>query len=314
MNLSTAEQLASTVPKRKKLQRNGLLLLLMALPFVVLVFIFYYVPLFGWVYAFYNYKPGIPLSQSEFVGLKYFQMALSEGSELGTVLRNTLGLSFLGILTSPLPIAFAIMLSEVRSKTFKKLTQTLTTLPNFVSWVIVFSLFFSIFSVEGLMNQLLAKFHLIDSPLNPLANPDAAWYMQTAIGIWKGLGWGAIIYLAAITGIDAELYDAAKVDGAGRFQTIWHITVPGIMPTYFVLLLLSISGMLSNGFEQYFVFMNPLVNEKLNVLDYYLYNVGIVQNDYSYSTALGIFKTIVSILLLFTANLLSKRIRGQSII
>ncbi|MFD0712076.1 ABC transporter permease [Paenibacillus sp. GCM10027626] len=300
--------------KKPVITKSKLSLLLMALPFIVLVFLFNYLPLFGWVYVFFDYKPGIPLSQTPFVGLKFFELTLNDGGELLNVLKNTLAMSFLGLLTSPLPLIFAILLSEVKNKTFQKIVQTTTTLPNFISWFIVFSLFFSVFSVEGLFNTLLIKLHIISEPTNILGNGEAVWYVQTAVAVWKGLGWGAIIYLASIAGIDQELFDAAKVDGAGRFQTIMNVTVPGLMPTYIVLLLLSISNMLSNGFDQYFVFHNPLVAEKIEVLDYYVYRIGIATNDYAYATAIGMSKTVISVILLFTVNFISKRVRGQSIV
>lgn len=297
----------------KLLQSNKSTLLFMTIPGFLLVIFFSYIPLFGWIYSFFNYKPGIPLSQTPFVGLKYFKLAVSD-PELLIVLRNTLVMSFLGILTSPLSVIFAILISETPGRRFKKFVQTTTTLPHFISWVLVYSIFFIFFSTEGMINTVLINLRIISDPTTLLINNDIAWFFQTGVVIWKGLGFGAIIYLAAITGIDPELYDAAAVDGAGRFRKIIHITVPGVTQTYVVLLLLSIGGMLSNGFEQYFVFYNPMVSDKLQVLDYYLYRIGIALNDYSFSTTLGMSKTIISIILLFTANFISKKIRGQSII
>lgn len=305
---------SASLPNYNKFFCGRMRLFIMTLPFVILVFMFSYIPLFGWIYAFFDYKPGIPLFNSDFVGLKYFKLAFFEGSELGYVLRNTLMLSFLGILTTPLPAIMAILISEIKNKAFRRIVQSTTTLPNFISWIIIFSLFFSLFSTEGQFNQLLLKYNIVSQPVEVLGNSDIAWYIQTAISLWKGLGWGAIIYLAAISGIDNELYDAAKVDGASRFKTILHVTVPGLYSTYFVLLLLGISNVLSNGFEQYFVFNNALVADKLDVLDYYVYRMGIAAGDYSFATALGVFKTFVSIALLFIANLLSKKLRGQTIV
>lgn len=299
---------------RNKKVNNRLALLLMVFPFVILVFMFSYIPLFGWIYAFFDYKPGIPLTKSAFVGLKYFALAVSEGSELGNIISNTLILSFLNILMSPLPVIFAISLIEVKNELFKKIIQTTTTLPYFVSWVIVFSVFYTLFSMEGQFNQLLMKIGLISEPTNVLGSNAAAWYVQTAVSVWKGLGWNSIIYIAAIAGINTELYDACKVDGAGRFRAIVHVTIPGVASTYFVLLLLGISNILSNGFDQFFMFYNAFVADKLEVLDYYVYRVGIAAGDYSYATALGISKTIISVILLFFSNSISKKIRGQSII
>lgn len=295
-------------------QKEGLHLLLLALPFAAFVFAFSYVPLFGWVYAFIDYKPGISLMDSPFVGFKYFHILAQDWPTLVRVLRNTLAMSFLGILCAPLPAIFAIFLTEVPSTTFKKIVQTTTTIPNFVSWIIVYSLAFNIFSIEGVFNQVMLNLGIISSPTNILANEDAVWFFQTALGIWKSIGWNAIIYFAAIAGIDAELYDAASVDGAGRFQKILHVTVPGISSTFIVLLLLSASNVLSVGLDQYLVFYNSMVADKIEVIDYYVYRLGLITNDYSYATTVGILKTLVSITLLFSINCLSKKVRGYGIV
>ncbi|WP_169090547.1 ABC transporter permease [Paenibacillus sp. PL91] len=300
---------------RKKLNWNRLSLLLMIAPFLVLLFIFSYIPLFGWSYAFVDYKPGLGLLQSSFVGLKYFHIMLFEqGSELLRVLRNTFALSFLGLFLSPLPVVFAILLNELRSRSFKKFVQTITTLPNFVSWIIVYSIVVAFFSTDGVVNQLLLALNWISEPTQMLSNAEGTWLFQTALGVWKSLGWSSIIYLAAIAGIDTELYDAAKVDGAGRYRSILHITLPGLIPTFFVLLILNIASILSVGFDQYFVFYNPLVADRIETLDYYVYRIGIATNDVSFGTAISIAKSIVSITLLFSVNYLSKKVRGQSII
>ena len=209
---------------------------------------------------------------------------------------------------------FAIFLNEVKSVRFKKIVQTFTTIPHFVSFVIIYSLAFAIFSTEGVLNTVLMNMGLLERPLNILADKDSTWIFQALLRLWREFGWSAIIYFAAISGIDSELYDAAYVDGAGRFQRIWHITVPGVANTYFVLLLLSISNFLSSGLEQYLAFYNSVVADKIMVLDLYTYRMGMVVADYSYSTAVGIMKTIVSVVLLFSANTLSKKIRGYSII
>lgn len=294
--------------------RRRMSLFLMILPLLLVVIVFNYIPLFGWIYAFFNYKPGIPLSQTPFAGLEYFRLLFGANSDIGNVMLNTLVMSFFNILTSPIPIVFAILLSELRGHRLKKFIQTVTTVPYFISWIIVFSLVFSIFSFEGIFNTMLMQLGWIKNPVNVLGNPDTAWYVQTAIVIWKNTGWSAIIYFAAIAGLDSQLFDAAKIDGAGRFRCIWHVTLPGLMPTYIVLLLLNVSNMLSNGFDQFFVFYNPMVADKLEVLDYYIYRVAFHGNDYPFATAVGMWKTLISILLLFTVNFLAKKLRGQSII
>lgn len=300
----------------KRFKKDGVYLFLLALPFVAAVFLFSYLPLAGWIYAFFDYTPGIPLSQTDFVGLEKFMDVVANGEDVLRVLRNTAVLSFMSILTSPLPVILAILLTEVKSNKFKKVVQTVTTLPNFIGWVIIFSLSFAMFSSEGLLNQILMDTGIISEPLNVLANEGNVWFFQTGLLLWKTVGWSSIIYLAAIAGIDSEQYDAAKVDGANRFRTILHVTVPGIVPTFVVLLLLSVGSLLNAGssMDQYLVFYNTLVADKIEVLDLYVYRLGLVVNDYSFATAVGILKTIVSIMLLFTVNTISKKVRGESII
>jgi putative aldouronate transport system permease protein len=303
--------------RRRMLKTNQIRLLLLALPFVIYIFVFCYIPLFGWAFAFFDYKPGVSLLKTEFVGLKFFKMAFNfnAGSDILQVFRNTLVLSVLGLATSPLPVIFAICLNEMNSPGYKRVIQTITTLPNFISWILVFAISFATFSInDGFINQLLLDWKIIKEPINPMVNSDIAWFFQTGIGIWKGLGFSAIIYLASIGGIDPELYDAADIDGAGRFHKMLYVTVPGVAPTYIVLLLLAVSNILSNGFDQYYAFMNAMVMNKLQVFDYYIYRVGIGMSEYSLGTALGIFKTVVSVSLLFFVNWLSRKVRGYSII
>ena len=290
-------------------------LFLMILPFLVFTFIFSYFPLFGWSYAFVDYSPGLSIFSQKFVGLKYFQIIFDGGSDFGHVMINTLGISFLGLACSVIPVIFAILISQLRFPRFAKIIQSVTALPNFISWVLVYSLAFSFFSTnDGAINNILMSLHIINSPVDVLGNVDYAWYVQTLIGIWKGTGWGAIIYIAAISSIDSELFDAADVDGANRFQKIIHITIPGVLPTFFVLFLLSISNMLSNGFDQFWVFQNSLTVDKLEVFDTYVYRLGMINMQYSFSTAMGIFKTLVSVTLLTIANFVSKVVRGEYIV
>lgn len=296
-------------------RKQRYMLLLMALPFIVWIFMFKYMPLFGWIYSLYEYKPGVPLSRTPFVGLKFYQMILLQDSrEVIRVVRNTLVLFFLhGVILAPLPMVFAIMLNEIRHDRFRKLIQSLTTLPHFISWVIVFSFAFVLFSYDGLLNQVLLRFGWIDRPFSVLADNNAVYWFQTSVSMWKGIGWSAIVYLAAIAGIDPQLYDAAQVDGAGRFRSIWHITIPGVMPTFVVLLVLGIGFALS-GFDQYFVFRNNITADHVETVDVYVYRVGMVMRDFPYSTAVGIAKTFVSIVLVTAANLMAKWLRGSTVI
>lgn len=234
--------------------------------------------------------------------------------QLWEVLRNTFVMSGLGLLTSWMPMAFAILLSEIRNRHFKKAVQTLTTIPNFISWVLVYSMAFSLFSTSGMMNTFLQQLGILSKPVQFLQDNTHTWLSMWLWGQWKGLGWGAIMYLAAISGIDQELYEAARVDGAGRFRLIWHITVPSLLPTFFVLLIMNVANFLNNGMDQYFVFQNAFNTSKIQVLDLYVYNLGIKAGNYSLATAISMLKSIVSVTLLFTVNGISKVLRGESIV
>ncbi len=298
-------------------RRGSFRMFLCITPFLVLVFLFAYFPLYGWIYALFDYKPALGLAGSEFVGLQWFEMLVSsptQVAQVGQVLVNTLAISFLGIATSVLPLAFAIFLNEIRVPWFRNAVQTLTTLPNFISWVLVYMIAFSLFSSSGLVNGVLSDAGLITTPVKFLDTDQNVWITMTLWSVWKGLGWGAIIYLAAIAGIDQSLYESAEIDGAGRFQKMWYITVPQLMPTYLVLLLLSIANLLNNGMEQYFVFQNAFNKEYIQVLDLYVYNIGMTGNNLSMATAIGMLKSLISVILLFTVNGIAKRVRGQSIV
>lgn len=298
-------------------KRQGKIMFFMILPFLVLNFLFAYFPLHGWIYAFYDYRAPLRLDQCEFVGFKWFTMLFSnptQMSQLGQVMINTFAMSLLGIATSILPLIFAIFLSEIQSKWFRKTVQTMTTLPNFISWVLVYSVAFSLFSTTGMVNNLLEALGLISQPIKFLDSDSHTWLSMILWSTWKSLGWNAIMYLAAITGIDPGLYEAAKIDGAGRFRLMFHITLPELLPTFFVLLMLSIANFLNNGMDQYFVFQNAFNRTHIQVLDLYVYNIGLTGGSFSLATAIGMMKSIVSVVLLTLVNLASKRVRGVSII
>lgn len=304
----------ATEPKMEMPEKYSLFLML--LPILLLTFVFYYLPLWGWRFSFFDYTAGGTLSADNFVGFKWFTLLFQNPAavnDIVRVLKNTLAMSGLGILTSWVPMAFAIFLNEIRSSRFKRLVQTLTTIPNFISWVLVYAIALAIFSTNGFYNTFLSFFS-IESQTNWLMSGDHTWLKMLLWGMWKSLGWSAIIYIAAISGIDPQLYEAAKIDGAGRFQRMWHITVPSLMSTYMVLLLLSIAGSLSNGMEQYLMFSNAVNKESIEVLDLYVYNIGIDGGRIPLSTVIGMAKSLVSIALLFIANKVSKKVRGESII
>ena len=293
-------------------------LFLMMLPVILLTLIFAYLPIWGWRFAFFDYTPGGSIGPDNYVGFKWFSFLFSDPAttkDLIRVLRNTLVMSGLGIATSWLPIAFAVLLAEVRSTKFQRFVQTFTTIPNFISWVLVYAIAICIFSTDGFINSFLTNvMHVAGANTNYLQVADHTWLKMLLWGTWKGVGWSAIVYIAGIAGIDQQLCEAAKVDGANRFRCIWHITIPGLTPTYMVMLLMSIAGILSNGMEQYLVFSNAMNKDVIEVLDLYVYNIGIGQNRISLSTVVGISKSLIGITLLFAANGISKTIRGESII
>jgi putative aldouronate transport system permease protein len=292
-------------------------LFLMFLPFAALCFVFSYLPLWGWRYAFFNYSAGGTLSSENFVGFKWFTTLFQSAAtraDIVRVLRNTLAMSGLGILTSWVPMAFAIFLNEIKNTRFRRFVQTFTTIPNFISWVLVYAIALAIFSTDGFINSAGIAMGLITEGTNYLMGNSHIWLKMLLWGIWKGVGWSAIIYIAGISGIDQQLYEAATVDGAGRFQRMWHVTVPGLVPTYCVMLLMSIANILSNGMDQYLVFQNATNTSTIEVLDLYVYLIGIGDGNIPLSTVVGMVKSIVSVILLFVANRISKAIRGESIV
>jgi len=276
-----------------------------------------YLPLWGWRYAFFDYKAGGELTAENFVGLKWFTILFqneSTRSDILRVLENTLAMSGLGILTSWVPLAFAVLLTQVDSRRFRRFVQNFTTIPNFLGWVIIYAIALAIFSTDGFINNFATNIMGVASNTNYLMSGSHIWLKMLLWGMWKGVGWSAIIYISSIAGIDPGLYEAAEIDGAGRFQKIWNVTVPQLMPTFFVLLLMSIANVLSNGMDQYLVFSNAVNAKSIEVLDLYVYNLGIGNGQIPMSTAIGMFKSVVSVILLFGANAVSKRLRGESII
>lgn len=290
-------------------------LFLLLSPFIVAVFVFGYLQVWGLRFAFFDYSAGDNLSADKFVGMKWFTYLLqSEASrrDIVRVMKNTLAMSALGLSTSWCAMAFAIFLCEIKSIRLRRLIQTLTTVPNFISWVMVYVFAFVLFSTDGFFSNLITSQG--GSPVNFLMSGSHMWLKMLAWGMWKGIGWSAIIYIAGISGIDQQLYEAATVDGAGRFKRMWHITVPSLLPTFLVLFLMAVSGILNNGLDQYLVFRNPNNTKTIEVLDLYVYRLGIVNGIVPLSTAIGILKTFVGIVLLLITNRISKAVRGNTII
>lgn len=296
------------IPGRRKKYN----LLFMTLPFMIIVLLFNYVPIFGWIYSVFDYIPGVSVFDCDFVGLDYFRLIFKDANVVRT-LKNTFIFAVIGIVLTPLPMFFAILLNEIKCGPVRRVVQTFTTLPNFISWVIIFSLAFSLFATDGVVTTLIAR--ITGSEVNSiLSSGKSVYWFQTALGIWKSLGWSSIIYLAAIAGIDQEQYEAAKVDGAGYVQCALHVTLPALMETYVVLFILQIGNFLNTGYEQYMLFKNALTANNIEVLDLYTYRIGLENMDYSYGVAISILKSIVSISLVVLANMVAKKIRGNTVI
>lgn len=289
-------------------------LYMMSIPFVLWVFVFNYLPLWGWTMAFQDFKLAKSFTEQDWVGFKHF-IALFTDDKFYLVLRNTLAMSLLGLAAGfTIPIAFAILLNEIRHSFTKRFVQTVSYLPHFVSWVVVASLATTMLSVDsGVINNVLMALRITDEPIQFMAKGEWFWFIITGIDSWKEMGWSAIIYLAAIAGIDPELYEAARVDGANRIRQMWHITLPGIRTTIIVLMIMSIGHLISIGFEKQFLLGNNLVREYSDVLDLYALNYGIGMGRYSFGTAIGMFNSVVSIILLFLANGIFKKVAKESI-
>lgn len=286
---------------------------LMLLPAVLSMIIFSYIPLYYITVAFKDYKIYKALEACPWVGFKYFIDFFSD-ERFALIIRNTVGISGLRLLIGfPLPIILAILLDELRNKRFKRITQTVSYFPHFISWVILGGVVMDWLSTGGAISRILQMTGLMDEPKNLLAMKSMFWPIIILSDIWKEMGWRTIIYLAAIAGINPELYQSATVDGANRFRKIWHITVPGIKGTVVILFVLACSSLLSSNFDQILILSNPLVYDVSDVLDIYVYRVGMQMGRYSYAAAIGLFQSVISLLLLLGANTLSKKLTEASL-
>lgn len=302
--MNMAKKGAKAAGKKQKISGKVLwkqrYLLFMSLPFVIWIFIFKYIPLWGWTMAFQEVKPATfanRIWERPFVGFTNFINAFSDRLFVQTMI-NTIGISILQITVGTIvAILFAVFLNELVFMRFKKFTQTISYLPHFVSWVIIASLAKNIFNDGGVLDTLFGtNLHLMST------NSPLIWIVIVIIDCWKEMGWNAIIYLSAMAGIDQGLYEAAQIDGANRFQRMWHITLPGIRPTIIVLLIMSIGGALNVGMERQMLLSNALVQDHTMVLSWFSYLRGIKSSDYGLGTAIGVFQSVVGVALLLLAN------------
>ncbi len=295
----------------RRLRRN-MWLYVMVLPGLLYFLVFKYVPMLGLVIAFQNFKPFKGIAGSEWVGFEHFKRLFTEPDFLN-ILTNTLILFGLNLLFFfPVPILLALMLNEVRSNRFKRLFQSLIYLPHFMSWVIIVSISYVMLTMDGgLVNSILEGLGFTE--VNFLLSPE--WFRPTYIiqVIWREAGWGTIIYLAAMAAIDPQLYEAARMDGAGRFRQIWHITIPAVRSVIIVLFILKVGDVLELGFEHVYLLLNSMNREVAEIIDTYVYTAGLKQGKFSYSNAIGLFKSIVGLVMVISANKLSKKFGEEGI-
>ncbi|WP_127534666.1 ABC transporter permease [Paenibacillus kobensis] len=285
----------------------------MALLGVAWMIIFNYIPMYGIIIAFKDYDIIRPVSAAPWVGLEHFR-ELFEDENLKYVLKNTIGMSLIKLVIGfPLPILFALLMNELRSMMFKRWVQTISYLPHFLSWVILGGIMATWLADVGIVNKVLMALNFIKEPIFYLAEPKYFWSIVITSDIWKELGWSAIIYLAAISSISPELYEAATIDGAGRGQKMWNITLPSIKGTISILFILAISGVLNSNFDQILVLRNQLNETSSNVIDVYVYQVGLLNGRYSYAAAVGLIKSIIALALLLGANNITKRLNNTSL-
>jgi len=280
----------------------------MSFPFFIWLLIFAYYPIWGWIMAFQDFKPHLGVFESPFVGLKHFERMIGDRL-FQEAFRNTIGQAVWQLAIGfPMPIIFALLLNEVKWLRFKKVTQTISYLPYFVSWVITVSVVSTVLSTNGVLNELLMNLRLIERPVLWLGQANIFWQIFAITDTWKNVGWNAIIYLAAVSAIDPTLYEAASVDGAGRWRRMWHITLPSISTLAIILLVLNIGHIVNVGFERQLLLGNPLVHSHSVSIDQYALNYGISMARFSYGTAVGMVKSIISVVLVFAANRFARKI------
>ncbi len=303
--------------KRKRWSMNDWVLLAMASLSVVFLAIFAYAPLYGLILAFKDGDGWLnishAISQADWCGFENFEAFFSD-PDFGNIILNTLGLNLLQLaINFPLPILFAVLTAELISNRYKKFVQTVTFFPHFISWAVYGGIFLSLFALDTGLPALLQKWGITGDKVDILGGPEYFWPIIIITSLLKGMGWGSVIYVAAIAAIPQELYEAAKMDGANRFHKIMYITIPSIAPTITLFFILSVSGLLNNGIEHLLVFQNTSNIERSEVLDTYIYKYGIPDFRYSYATAIGLIKSLVALFLLVSSNWVCKKISGKGI-
>ncbi len=306
INKEGPKKMLSSLWKQRYLQ-------MMVIPGIIWMFVFNYIPMAGIVIAFIDFNIIKPISAAPWVGAKHF-IAFFNDDAFWNVMTNTMGISLLKLLIAfPLPIAFAILLNELKKKKFKSLVQTVSYLPHFISWVVLGGIMITWLSNTGMINEVLVGAGVIKEPIVFLAKPEYFWGLTIVSEVWKELGWSAIIYLASIAGIDQQMFEAATVDGATKMQKIRYITLPCIKGTIAIMFILAVANMLNSNFDQIFILRNVLNASKSEVVDTYVFQMGLRVGRYSYATAIGLFKSIIAMTLLVIANYTTKKLQGRSL-
>lgn len=295
---------------RFKMERELWVISIIAL---VWLFLFSIVPLYGISYAFFDYYPGMKLADSDFIGFANF-IRFFKLPKVWEIFRNTFAISGLNLTIGFIaPIILALLFNELYNSVFKRIIQTISYLPHFVSWVVVASIVFAMLGGDGMVNSLLLRSGIIDHPIPFMTEGKYFWALLVGTNIWKGIGFGSIIYISNLSGVDHELYQAGSVDGLGRFGMVWHISLPSIAPTIILLFILGIGGILNAGFEQQLLLGTPTTRAYYEVIDTFVYQYGYMQGDYTLGIAVGLMKTVVGLVLVFVANTLSRKVTDMSI-
>lgn len=306
-NKSGISQLISKIWAQRDLQA-------MAIPGAIWMIIFNFIPMYFIIIAFMRYNVAKGILGSKWVGFDNFVEFFTD-DRFWLVMKDTFGLNFLRLLIGfPVPILFAILLNELLSLRFKKLVQTISYLPHFLSWIIVGGIMYNWLSDTGFITTILVNMGILNEPVHLIGTKEYFWGILITSEVWKEIGWNAIIYIAAISGIDPSLFEAAVIDGAGRFRKVWNITLPSIKGTVAILLVLNIGNLLGSNFEQLFVFYKPVLYDVIDVIDIYAYRIGIENGRLSYATAVGLFRSMFAFILLYTANKASKKLTDTSLI
>ena len=303
--IATSKTKKGDLIKKASLQRE---LIIMVFPMVIYIMVFNYLPIWGWLMAFQDYKPGLGIMNSEWVGFKHFRTLFQNG-EFINILRNTICINMLKLAVGLVAaVILAVLLNEVKSMFFKKTVQTISYLPHFISWIVVANLINITLSTDGgIVNEVFMSLGFIDKPVLWLGKSEYFWGIIAITDTWKEVGWNAIIYIAAMTAISPDVYEAASIDGASRMQKIMHVTIPGIAPTICIMLILNSGWMLSAGFEQVLLMKNSVVIDVAEILPTYILKYGYNLGNFSFATAAGIFQSVVSLVILTFVNQFARR-------